>query len=455
MKKLMWIAVSAVLVAVIAGAFFLFVRPSPGEEHPATVLETVNQVDAHPRPKQDWRPAAVDMLIYSGGRVRTGAASSARLELLEGVVKLAANSVFTVKKNSTRQEDLITTLFLEEGRLWANLTSDQTHEFTVETGNAAAAVRDTRFSVRATAGETLVSVAQGAVVLTAQEQSVTVAAGQQAFVLADQPPSPPQPMDDAERALWATEGEMPELAPPVEMWVDVSCGLFGPAGDPVARDPDTSLDATVQHPDAAQVVVETPGGEIVHLPPYGDLYGESQRFHTRIIGLPQPGTTYTFTALDAEGAPIPGAAASDVYVGGLEPDPPANVQAELTEEGLLVTWDPSPVIPGAFDPGGSPPAGFYQISLNGEEVETAYGWNHQGPLRETSHLIPDQRQAFGPNDRGQGLEEMEDGVYHLVVTAFSTPPSGTEGQANECAAHDPAEVIRVVIQNGQARVEGR
>ena len=39
-------------------------------------------------------------------------------------------------------------------------------------------------------------------------------AGQQATVKPGQPPSPPKPMSDEERDLWATQGEMPELAPP-------------------------------------------------------------------------------------------------------------------------------------------------------------------------------------------------------------------------------------------------
>jgi hypothetical protein len=65
-----------------------------------------------------------------------------------------------------------------------------------------------------TAGETLVSVAEGQVVLTAQERSVTVAAGEQTMVQAGQAPAPPEPMSDEERTLWAIEGEMPEMAPP-------------------------------------------------------------------------------------------------------------------------------------------------------------------------------------------------------------------------------------------------
>ena len=213
MKKKFWIIGGLVLGAVVIVAL-LFLLPSGGQGRPATVIETINQVDAHPRPKDDWQPAAVGMDIYGGGQVRTGSESAARMKLLEGVVRLSAESFFTVKESTTRQGRLVTALLLESGRLWAHLTTDQPHEFTVETGNAIAAVRDTRFSVRVADGETLLSVAEGQAVLMAQEQSVTVAAGEQTTVKPGQPPAPPEPMSDDERRLWAIEGEMPELAPP-------------------------------------------------------------------------------------------------------------------------------------------------------------------------------------------------------------------------------------------------
>jgi hypothetical protein len=446
-----WIAGSLVLL--VAVAVILSLLLTRGQEHPATVVEAVNNVDAHPRPKDDWQPAAVDMAIYGGGQVRTGAASSARLKLLEGIVRLSADTIFTVKESATRQGTLVTTLLLEEGRLWARLTPDQPHEFTVETGSAVAAVRDTDFSVRVSDGETLLSVAHGQVVLTAQDESVTVAALQQTVVEPGQAPAPPEPMSDEERALWATEGEMPELAPPTAMDVDVWCGLSGPAGSLASRHPSTAFNATVENPNAAQVVVECPNGQSVILPAYGDVYGQERRFYERIQELPQAGGTYTFSPLDADGAPIPGAVASDVYVGGYEPDPPTHIRAEVVEDGILVTWEPPPVISGAFDPGGSPPRGFYQISLAGEDG-MSYGWNHVGmPLPETSHLISLRRQDFGPGDRGLALEEMEDGIYSLHVDAFSFAPEGTAGRGLECEAHDPAEDIQIVIEGGQIRIE--
>ena len=219
MKKGFWIIIVLVLIAAMtcscAPSKDQERVPTEEQERSATVVEVVRKVDAHPRPKDDWQPAVVDMAIYGGGQVRTGTASSARLELLEGVVRLAAESLFTVKESTTREGRLETTLFLQEGRLWAHLTTSQPHEFTVETASAVAAVRDTRISVKVDPGQTtLVSVAEGKVVVTAQGVSVTVVAGQQVIVKPGQPPSPPEPMSDEERALWATEGEMPELAPP-------------------------------------------------------------------------------------------------------------------------------------------------------------------------------------------------------------------------------------------------
>jgi len=114
-------------VLAVAVAIVLFLLSARGQERPATVVETVNKVDAHPRPRDDWQPAVVEMAIYGGGQVRTGAESSARLELLEGLVRLSADSIFTVKESVTRRGMLLTTLFLQEGRLWVHLTSDQPH----------------------------------------------------------------------------------------------------------------------------------------------------------------------------------------------------------------------------------------------------------------------------------------------------------------------------------------
>ena len=161
-----------------------------------------------------------------------------------------------------------------------------------------------------------------------------------------------------------TSTPTPTLAPVrVEMWVDVKINLLGSADDLASRNPHIYFDAIVWGSDAAQVMVESPSGEIFVLSPYSDIFAPKRSFEGQFPGSPHAGGLYTFIALDADGVPIPGAVATDVYVGGYEPDPPVNIRAELVENGILVTWDAPPVIPGAFDPGVSPPLGNYLIAI--------------------------------------------------------------------------------------------
>jgi hypothetical protein len=77
MKKSSLIVGGIVLLIVIVALLILL--PSGEQENEATVIEVINKVDARPYSRDDWRPAFVDMLIYGGGQVRTGADSSACL----------------------------------------------------------------------------------------------------------------------------------------------------------------------------------------------------------------------------------------------------------------------------------------------------------------------------------------------------------------------------------------
>jgi hypothetical protein len=189
--------------------------------------------------------------------------------------------------------------------------------------------------------------------------------------------------------------------------------------------------------------------------PLSGVFGWTERsFELSFQELPQAGGTYTCTFLDAEGAPIPGAVVSDVYLGGYEPDPPSNVRAEVIEAGILITWDPPRAIPGAFEPTGSPPVGQFHVSTAQPGGNRFYIWATQGrPLLETSHLIPFRRQDFVPGAAGLALEEWGDGVYNLAVHAGSWAPEGTDGQYMECLARNAAEDWHIVIEGGQVRVE--
>jgi hypothetical protein len=238
------------------------------------------------------------------------------------------------------------------------------------------------------------------------------------------------------------------------MRADVSISLLGSASDLASRRPHIGFETFVSTSDAAQVTVESPSGEIFVLSPNGgNIFSSRHMFSGDIPGLPQAGGIYTFIALDADGVPIPGAVATDVYVGGYELDPPGNIRAELVENGILVTWDTPPVIPGAFDPSASPPLGNYLISIAPEGGEPVCGWVSVGlRLRETSHLIRLHRQDFGPGDKGQALARLNDGVYYLRMSATSVPPLRTAGHGRECLAL-ATESIRIVIQGDRVRIE--
>lgn len=235
----------------------------------------------------------------------------------------------------------------------------------------------------------------------------------------------------------------------VSLWGDVNSLLRGPAGNPTFRSPTTNFMGGIQDSDAAQVMIELPGGETIILPIGGIAFEWEPSFLGEIQGMPLAGGTYTFTALDAKGAPIPGEVTSDVYIGGYEVNPPSNIHAEIVETGILITWDVLPVIPGAFDPSGSPSIGHYHIPINRETGEKLYSWSGS----ETSHLIPFSRQDLGPHDVGLALEDMGDGIYNLGVHAASYAPKGTAGYGIECQAFDPAGIIRFVIEGGQIRIE--
>jgi hypothetical protein len=527
MKRMFWVIGGLVLM--VGVVVVLVLSSCGGQENMATVVEAVNKVDAHSRPRGDWQPATVGMTVYSGGQVRTGEVSWVCLELLEGAVRLSADSVFTLKESVTRRGKLVTTLLLQEGRLWVHLTTDQLHDFTIETGNAVAAVRDTRFSIKVTGDVTLVSVAEGEVTLTAQGRMVTISAGEQATVENSQPPSLPEPISDEERALWATQGNMPELAPPaptstltetptftsspthtltpsptptstetsmptptctctptlspmptststntptptatptreptptptntpvkISMKCDVNSYIWGPTRDPASGYPETVIMGTIEDVRATQVAIKFPNEEIVVLPLGGVFAWPERSFLGQFPGLPQAGGTYVCTFLDTDGAAIPGAVTSDVYLGGYETDPPANFRAEVVEAGVLATWDPSPVIPGAFDPTASPPLGHYHIGVAEEGGGSVYTWNPLGPLLETSHLIPFRSQDFDPGGRGLALGEWGDGVYGLCIHAASDAPEGSAGQGLDGAVRNPADDWLIVIEGGQVQVE--
>lgn len=277
-------------------------------------------------------------------------------------------------------------------------------------------------------------------------------------------PPPPTPVSNTSQALQSNptptaiaesgQQDLSETHKATSMWGDVWCNLEGPAGNLASGKVTTGLDAIIEGSNAEQVKVETPNGKTIIIQPFSDVpYGQKGRFYGMVDGPPLAGT-YTFTALDAKGMPVTGGTATNVYLGGREPDPPTNVQAEVVEAGIQVTWDPSPNIPGAFEPGSSPPTGYYTIYFIQDTGGVLYAWaSNEAALFSTSHLIPYRHKDFKTGDAGMALDEMKNGAYFLRMYTFSLEPQPAVGQHAECIAYDPSQEIRVAIQADQVHIE--
>ena len=96
------------------------------------------------------------------------------------------------------------------------------------------------------------------------------------------------------------------------MKCDANSYLWGAAGDPASRNPETIIMGSIRGGNATQVAVELPNGETLVLPLSGVFGWTELSFWEHLPGLPQAGGTYTCTFLDADGNPIPGAVESDV-----------------------------------------------------------------------------------------------------------------------------------------------
>jgi len=206
------------------------------------------------------------------------------------------------------------------------------------------------------------------------------------------------------------------------------------------------------------VRVDLPDGRSIIIPRYADVFTPHVdqttvlRFDTCEAGMPVAGGECIFTGLDAAGGPIQGARNTDIWVGVEPPDPPTNVRADLTEDGVLVSWDESPIIPGSFEPTAVPQFGLYQL-----EIRRIGTWEmvHGGhSVSGSPYLIPGDKANFieGKNF-GVSLSEMGDGAYWLRTLSLSVAPEGSLGKGLEYASTDPGQDIVFTIQDGEITIK--
>jgi len=245
-------------------------------------------------------------------------------------------------------------------------------------------------------------------------------------------------------------------------WTDAWAFLKGPAAlPPEERDPCVSLGITTNMV-VDRVRVDMPDGRSAIVPAYTEytdvvspgVNGTTVlHFFTCEPGMPIAGGEYIFTALDAAGEPIPGVRNTDIWVGVEPPAPPTNVRAELTEDGILVSWDESPIIPGSFEPEAEPRLGFYKLDIGRFGAwELVYEANS---ISVSYYLIPKDKADFiEGKDYGLSLGEMEDGTYSIACGLHSIAPEGSLGKGMEYFISDPGQNIAFTIQDGEITIYG-
>ena len=240
--------------------------------------------------------------------------------------------------------------------------------------------------------------------------------------------------------------------------IEASAALHGPATLlPEERNPCVMLQV-MTNMIIGSVCVELPDGGSVLLSTYTDVFTPDVdwtslfRFATCEPGMPIPGGEYIFTALDVAGEPISGVKNTDIWVGVDAPDPPTNVRAEIVENGMLVSWDEIPIIPGSFEPAAQPQLGDYRLEIwvteTGEIVYGAFG------ISVSSYLIPQDRSSFiEARDWGLSLSEMEDGTYCLHTRVASMAPAGSLGKGLEYFNTDPGQDIVFTVKDREITIK--
>jgi hypothetical protein len=388
-----------------------------------------------------WIEAQVGMSLEVGDSIKTGDDSSAEITFFDGsTMELQAGTEIEIASLGISTTGS-TTITLEQtiGNTISRVTKilDPASRYEVETPTGVVAVRGSAMQVYVIEdGTTWAINLEGNIRAVAQGVEVQIPEGQQCIVRPGQPP------------------ELIELY----FQADAYLGLNGPATlPPEGRDPCLILGIGTSIV-VDSVRVDLPDGGSIIIPRYTDVFSPGVdwttlfRFSTCEPGMPVAGGEYIFTGLDVAGEPIPGARNTDIWVGVDPPDPPANVCAQATEEGILVRWDESPVIPGSFEPTSEPPLGFYQLWVNRVETgETIYGANL---VSVSSHLIPvDEADFLEGKDWGLSLGELQDGAYTIGACVFSMAPADSLGRGFEYNSSDIDEHVVFAIEDGEISIQ--
>jgi hypothetical protein len=434
MKKIVFLVIATLLVI---GSVLPGCAPST-----LTILSiTEGNVSVMKAGTAGWIEAEVGMSLGVGDSIKTGDDSSAEITFFDGsTIELQAGTEIEIASLDISADTGSTTITLEQtiGNTISRVTKllDPASRYEVETPTGVVAVRGSVMQVYVIEdGTTWIINLEGDIWAVGEGVELQIPEGRQCI---SRPGQPPELID-------------------LFFQTDAYLGLNGPATlPPEERDPCVILGIMTSIV-MDSVRVDLPDGRSVIVPAVTDVFSSEVdwttlfRFSTCEPGMPIAGGEYIFTGLDVTGEPIPGAINTDIWVGVEPPDPPTNLRAEVIEDGILVSWDESPIIPDSFEPAAEPQLGFYQLGISRIETgELVYGANQ---ISASPHLIPQNKADFVEGgDHGLSLSEMEDGTYYLGACVLSMAPAGSLGKALEYNSTDVDQGIIFTIQNEEITI---
>ena len=434
MKRIVFLVIATLLVI---GSVLPGCAPST-----LTILSiTEGNVSVMKAGTASWIEAEVGMSLGVGDSIKTGDDSSAEITFFDGsTIELQAGTEIEIASLDISADTGSTTITLEQtiGNTISRVTKllDPASRYEVETPTGVVAVRGSVMQIYVIEdGTTWIINLEGDIWAVGEGVELQIPEGRQCI---SRPGQPPELID-------------------LFFQTDAYLGLNGPATlPPEERDPCVILGIMTSIV-VDSVRVDLPDGGSVIVPAVTDVFSPEVdwttlfRFSTCEPGMPIAGGEYIFTGLDVTGEPIPGAINTDIWVGVEPPDPPTNLRAEVIEDGILVSWDESPIIPDSFEPAAEPQLGFYQLGISRIETgELVYGANQ---ISASPHLIPQNKADFVEGgDRGLSLSEMEDGTYYLGACVLSMAPAGSLGKALEYNSTDVDQGIIFTIQNEEITI---
>lgn len=187
----------------------------------AELSELQLDVQAQVTSNENWQNANEGSQIETSGAVKTGSDSRVRVDISDGtLIRLGADTLFTLLELSPGISDPITRFKLEAGKVWIEVTSALGGGlFEIETPSGVSAVRGSLMSVEydPVTGELTVTCLEGQCRVTdPQGNSTDLTDGEQSEIAGfGQTPSPAHPIEPAALAEWSQE--FPEAQSIVEV----------------------------------------------------------------------------------------------------------------------------------------------------------------------------------------------------------------------------------------------